>query len=196
MSRKLILPLSVVLWLYAAWVAAAPLPKHRQVANALLDDIDQATWVAQGGGNRVLYIFFDPNCPYCHQLYEKLSPLVGPENLQLRWIPVGLLAESSLPKAAAILQAQDPLAAFEQSEQDFGMSDEGPGGGISPAKRILDKTRLDLAANLSLLQGQNIGAVPVVVLRATDGQGFMFQGVPPDKTLQRVLAVVRPQSAD
>ena len=53
MSRKLILPLSVVLWLYAAWVTAAPLPKHRQIANALLDDIDQATWVSQGGGNRV-----------------------------------------------------------------------------------------------------------------------------------------------
>jgi len=194
MSRKLILPFSVVLWIYATWVAAAPLPKHRQIANALLEDIDQATWVAQGGGNRVLYIFFDANCPYCHQLYEKLSPLIEPQNLQLRWIPVALLAESSEPKAAAILQARDPLAAFEQNERDFGMRDDGPGGGISPAERILDKTQLDLAANLSLLQGQNIGVVPVVVLRATDGEGFMFQGVPPDETLRRILAVVRPQS--
>lgn len=196
MSRKLVLPLAAILWLYSAWCLAAPLPKYRQVANALLADIDQATWVTQGAGDRVLYIFFDPNCPYCHQLYEKLSPLVESEQLQLRWIPVDLLTNTSLAKAATILQASDPLAAFVNNEQDYNMSDEGPGGGVSPAEHILDQTKLDLAGNLSLLQGQNIAAVPVVVLRASDGEGFMFQGVPPDKTLQRVLAVVSQQSAE
>lgn len=196
MTRKLIMPLAALLWLYAAWAAAEPLPKYRQVANALLDDINQATWVSQGGGNRVLYIFFDPNCPYCHRLYLALSPLVKSENLQLRWIPVGMLADASLSKAAAILQARDPLAAFKDNEGDFDMSDAGPGGYISPATHILDKTRLDLATNLGLLQAQNIAAVPVVVLRANDGDGLMFQGVPPDKILRRVLEAVRSQGSE
>ncbi len=120
-----------------------------------------------------------------------LTPLIGPEDLQLRWIPVALLSESSLPKAAAILQAGDSLAAFEDNEQNYGMRDDGPGGGITPAKQVLDQTLLDLAANLGLLQEQNISVVPVTVLRATDGKGLMFQGVPPGKTLQRILAIVQ-----
>ncbi len=191
MSRKLVLLLAAALWLHAPWALGGPLPKSRQIANALLADIDQATWVSQGGGSRLLYIFFDPNCPYCHRLYEKLSPLVEPQNLQLRWIPVGLLTATSLPKAAAILQAGDPLGAFQRNEGDFNMSEEGPGGGISPATRILDKTRLDLAANLGMLQGQNIAGVPIMVLRASDGEGLMFQGVPPDQTLRRIVESVR-----
>jgi thiol:disulfide interchange protein DsbG len=194
MSRKLVLPLAAVFWFFATWASAAPLPKYRQVANDLLSEIDQTTWVAQGSGQRVLYIFFDPNCPYCHQLYEKLSPMVEAKNLQLRWIPVGMLANSSLPKAAAILQAHDPLTAFKNNEENYDMNDD-PGGGITPARQVLDKTQLDLAANLSLLQGQNIAAVPVVVMRATDGQGFMFQGVPAGDNLKRILGVVALQGA-
>lgn len=192
MSRKLILPL-VLLVLYVTSALAAPLPKFRQVANALLSDVNQAVWATQGNGHRVLYIFFDPNCPYCHELYEMLTPMIGSEDLQLRWIPVALLEESSLPKAAAILQAPDPLAAFRENEDNYGLRDDGPGGGIDPARKILDKTRLDLATNLSLLQGQNIAVVPVVVLRAIDGDGFMFEGVPPKKMLRQILGVTARQ---
>jgi thiol:disulfide interchange protein DsbG len=181
----------VLLCLHAAALSAS-LPKSRQVANALLEDIDQATWVTQGAGDRVLYIFFDPNCPYCHKLYGMLDPLVGPEHLRLRWIPVALLSSSSLPKAAAILQAPDPLAAFRENEDNYGMRDDGPGGFIAPASRIRDEVRLDIETNLSLLQGQNIAVVPVTVLCATDGQGLMFQGVPSQKVLRRILAAVRP----
>jgi thiol:disulfide interchange protein DsbG len=69
----------------------------------LLDNIGPATWVAEGKGTRVVYTFFDPDCPYCHKLYDALHPLGPKQYLKLRWIPVGMLADTSLDKAAAIL---------------------------------------------------------------------------------------------
>ncbi len=172
-------------------VQAEALTTSRAIAGHLLEDIDEATWIAEGKGNRVVYIFFDPNCPYCHKLYEALRPQMAEEDLQLRWIPVGMLTPTSQGKAAAILQAGNPLEALRYNEDNFNFSDNGPGGGITPATAITDQIRLDLAANLSLLQGQNIFAVPVVVFHATDGQGFMFQGVPAAKKLRRLLQYAR-----
>ncbi|MEJ2060996.1 MAG: thioredoxin fold domain-containing protein [Gammaproteobacteria bacterium] len=172
-------------------VQAEALPKPRVIANHLLDDIDQATWIAEGKGNRIVYIFFDPNCPYCHKLYGHLRSMVGKDDLQFRWIPVGMLTSTSLGKAAAILQSKNRLAAFYANENNFNFSDAGPGGGIKPVAVIEDKTKLDLASNLSLLQGQNLYAVPLTVFRAKDGQGLMFEGSPPPKTLHEFLQYVK-----
>lgn len=172
-------------------VQAESLSESRIKADHLLEDIDQATWIVEGKGKRVIYIFFDPDCPYCHKLYESLRPLIVGQDLQVRWIPVAMLTSTSEGKAAAILQASNPLEAFHKNEDDFGFNDSGPGGGISPASTITNKTSLDLITNLSLLQDQNLFAVPVVVFQAKDGQGFMFNGVPPEKTLHELLQYVQ-----
>ncbi|MDD4888145.1 MAG: hypothetical protein PHO64_14725, partial [Thiomonas sp.] len=81
-------------------------------AAALMRVIGEAHWVQEGAGPRIVYIFFDPNCPYSHKLYLATRAEVGKAGLQLRWIPVGQLEASSPGKAAAILSAPDPLAAF------------------------------------------------------------------------------------
>lgn len=191
-ARNLLIIILLVTGLPASPVAnAETLSTSRAIAGHLLDNIDQATWIAEGSGKRILYIFFDPDCPYCHKLYDTLRPLVAKRDLQLRWIPVGMLADTSLDKAAAILQADDPLAAFHDNEDNFGFSDSGAGGGIAPATTVSEQTRLNLAANLSLLQEQNLFVVPVAVFRANDGQGFMFHGAPPSGTLRQLLQYVK-----
>jgi len=172
-------------------VQAESLSTSRAIAGHLLDNIDQTTWIAEGKGKRIVYIFFDPDCPYCHKLYDVLRPLVAKQDLQLRWIPVAMLADTSLGKAAAILQAGNPLDALRNNEDNFNFNDNSTGGGITPAAAITDQTRLDLATNLSLLQEQNLFAVPVAVFKATDGQGFMFHGAPPAGTLRQLLQYVQ-----
>ena len=166
--------------------AAAP-----GVADRLLAQMDQATSIVQGKGNRVVWIFFDPNCPYCHRLYERLRPWVGKDNLQFRWVPVGLLTPTSEAKAAALLQAKDPLAALRQSENDFDLSAEGPGGGIAPARRIAGKTRMDLQTNLALLQGEDINGVPLMVFRRKDGGAALFIGAATPAQLAQLLGAVK-----
>ena len=79
-------------------------PEAAQAAK-LLKEIGSAYWIQEGAGPRIVYIFFDPNCPFSHKLYLATRAEVGKGGLQLRWIPVGQLEASSPGKAAAILAA-------------------------------------------------------------------------------------------
>ena len=178
----------LLLALFFTNTAAAAAPA---AADRLLAEMSQATWIAEGQGSRVVWIFFDPNCPYCHKLYERLRPWVGRDDLQLRWVPVGLLTATSEGKAAALLQGKDPRAALRQNENDFNFSAQGAGGGIAPATHIASKTRMALQANLSLLQGENIGGVPLMLFRTRAGAGELFIGAPSAARLAALLATVK-----
>ncbi|OIQ76405.1 thiol:disulfide interchange protein DsbG precursor [mine drainage metagenome] len=158
-------------------------------AEAVLAQIGKTTFIAEGKGKRVLSIFFDPNCPFCHQLYGKLRPFAGKDDLQFRWIPLGLLTPSSLPKAAAILQSPDPVEAFYKNENDYDFAANGqPGGGIEPAAVITPKVRQELATNLAIYNSQKLFGVPVVLWRKADGSADMLIGVPTDAQLKSILA--------
>lgn len=72
--------------------------------------------------------FFDPNCPSCQLLYKNLRTFIASHGLQLRWVPVAIVNATSLGKAAAILQAPDPVAALRQNEEHY--HGESYSGGI------------------------------------------------------------------
>ncbi len=166
--------------------------QNERQAEGVLAQMGKATWIAEGRGKRVLNIFFDPNCPYCHQLYGKLRAFVGKDDLQFRWIPLGMLTPTSLPKAAAILQAADPLKAFHTNENDYDFAANGqPGGGILPASVIAPKVRQELAANLAIYNSQKLFGVPVMVWKTSDGRASLFIGVPSDVQLKGMLAELR-----
>lgn len=161
-------------------------------AEGILAQIGKATFIAEGKGSRVIYIFFDPNCPFCHRLYGMLRPFVGKDDLQFRWVPLGMLTASSLPKAAAILQSPDPLLAFHKNEDDYDFAANGqPGGGIEPAATIGTKARSALAANLAIYNSQKLFGVPVVLWRKADGAAEMIVGAPDQGRLDALLAAAR-----
>ncbi|SCC92799.1 conserved exported hypothetical protein [Thiomonas sp. X19] len=176
-------------------LAALPGPAVAQSARqaeGVLAQIDKTTWIAEGQGKRALYIFFDPNCPYCHKLYGMLRADVGKDDLQFRWIPLGMLTPSSLSKAAAILQAKDPLQAFHKNENDYDFAANGqPGGGIEPATTITPKVRQELASNLAVYNGNKLFGVPVMVWTKVDGRAASLTGVPSAAELSSVLRSVR-----
>ncbi|MGC8508109.1 MAG: thioredoxin fold domain-containing protein [Thiomonas sp.] len=168
---------------------AAPLvvAQHSAGPARALADIAKATVIVEGNGQRLLTIFFDPNCPYCHALYKDLRPEVGKNGLQFRWVPVAILTPSSLTKAAALLQAADPLQAFRDNEDNWNFGDS-PGGGITPAKDVLPATRAKIDANNALLQSAGSFGVPTLLWRNTQGKVMMQVG-PPDngKALRDLL---------
>lgn len=73
-------------------------------------DLERAHWISDGKPDaaRIAYVFTDPNCPYCNQLWRDARPLVQAGQLQLRHILVGMLRPSSEGKAAAILASRHP----------------------------------------------------------------------------------------
>lgn len=157
-------------------------------ANSVLEAAPRTRWVAQGQGRHLIYIFFDPNCPYCHRLYTDVQPLIKPYDLQLRWIPVGILTATSQGKAAAILDAKDPAKALDYNETHYNMSSHS--GGI--AEDIPSaKTVARLHANAALLQRTGMSVVPTMVFRAKNGEAILVQGAPPPKDLKKILDTVR-----
>ena len=171
------------------WLPRVYAAQGLEQADAVWSQIHQATWIAEGRGTRVLYIFFDPNCPYCHQLYKMLRPFVGKADVQLRWIVLGMLTPSSLPKAAAILQAANPLQGFHTNEADYDFAANGqPGGGITPATTITPKAREELSRNLAIYRANKLFGVPVLLWRTAGGHASLLVGVPSDAELKGIIS--------
>lgn len=162
------------------------LAARQQQLSVALEGAEKASWIAEGNGAHILYVFFDPNCPYCHKLYERLRSRVGQNELQVRWIPVGILFTTSLGKAAALLEAQDPLLAFRQNEEKFTHTEHGAASETFASAA----TEKKLKQNSQLLQQIGGQSVPTILYREASGLIKVRQGAPSQKKLDAFLAQV------
>jgi len=170
-----------------AKIPGAPKPEQKgQVPATLLAEAPKSTWLRDGQSKHVVYVFFDPNCPYCHKLYEALRDAVALGEVELRWIPVGISRESSIGKAAAILEARNPIEAFHYNEHHFTF-DGGKFGGIEEETLPREETLRKLAANLALLKTAGALAVPAMLFRTRDGVARYVPGAPPTATLEEIV---------
>ena len=55
--------------------------------------MENSTWIADGKADapRIIYMFSDPNCPYCNMFWKQARPWVESGKVQLRHIMVGML---------------------------------------------------------------------------------------------------------
>jgi len=159
---------------------------RQKVAASMLADIKQATWIRDGKSAHVIYVFFDPNCPYCHTVYEMLRPQVQRGDVELRWVVVGKLMATSIGKAAAMLEARDPTEALHRNERGFSR-ETGSFGGIMEEPAPREETLRKLKANLDLLNRTGFDAVPALLFRTRDGKVDIIRGAPPAAFLEKLL---------
>lgn len=156
---------------------AQPMSKHT------LAQLKASTWVGDGNAQapRQVYVFTDPNCPYCHQFWEQSRPWVKAGKVQLRHILVGVLSDSSPGKAAAILAASDPAKALAQHESNMAT------GGIEPLKSISAELQATLLGNQALMGELGMQATPAIFY--TDAQGVLraTRGAPAQADLEKIL---------
>jgi thiol:disulfide interchange protein DsbG len=181
-----VLPASVAA--QPATQARASPAAHQLALEQVLHATKGATWIAEGNGPRLVYIFFDPNCPFCHKLYQEARPWVGRDGLQLRWIPVGILMPSSAGKAAAILEAKNPLAAFRENEEKFGSAPKF--GGIAESLPS-PETEQRLRRNAELLEQSRMPGVPAMLFREASGKIRIVDGVPSPRLLNEMWRSVK-----
>lgn len=137
---------------------------------------------------RVVYVFFDPQCPHCATLWEATKPLRG--QARFVWIPVALMGEKSVGQGAAILSATDPVAAMDQNEASV----KAQQGGIS-AMGVADAPKESVRANTKLFAGFGFGGVPAVVAKhATTGELVTIDGALPTGALAQRLGLSAPAS--
>lgn len=156
-------------------------------AGDVMQVIDKTQWIAQGNNNapHKAYIVVDPNCIFCHQLFETLQPEIAKGNLAVRWIVVGFLKPSSPGKAMAILSAKDPLTALKTNEQQFNTGEES--GGITPIAQPTKSQKSMLLTNNDFVKKFQIFQTPVIFYKTAKGQARMQAGLPHETVLQAVI---------
>jgi thiol:disulfide interchange protein DsbG len=189
-SLAILVTASLLLTIGNLTAAAAENPSkveaRQKAAASVLADIQQATWIRDGKSAHVIYVFFDPNCPYCHKVFEMLRPQVQRGEVELRWVVVGKLMSTSIGKAAAMLEAKDPTEALYRNERGFSQ-ETGSFGGIEEEPVPREDTLRKLDTNLALLKRSGFDAVPSLLFRTKDGKTDIVRGAPPAAFLEKLL---------
>ena len=160
------------------------------MANAVWGQLEKSHWIADGreGAPRTVYVFTDPNCPYCNKLWADARPWVDAGKLQLRHVMVGILTPTSAGKAAALLGATDPVAALDAHERGHVASNAKtlasgrpkPLGdeGVKPLASVPPALAAQLEANAKLMASYGLRATPALVWKDVRGGVQMRQGAP------------------
>lgn len=146
------------------------------------DSVQSTHWVADGSAKapRVVYVFTDPNCPYCNKFWADARPWVEAGKVQLRHILVGVIRPDSAGKAAAVLTSKDPAAALAAHSKLHGSGRIQPvdGRGLQPLKDIPANIRTQLATNQHAMVQLGLSATPALVWKDAQGQVHTLTGAP------------------
>lgn len=137
--------------------------------------LEASDWVAEGDphAQRIVYVFVDTRCPYCHHLWQASQPFLKKGGVQVRNILVAVIRPESMPEAADILASKDPVAAWQRNEANFGKN-VAPTG--QPPAAAVDKVR----ANTDLMQTLGFMGTPGIVWKDARGKIHVLQGMPRD----------------
>ncbi|WP_160054969.1 thioredoxin fold domain-containing protein [Oceanospirillum linum] len=119
---------------------------------------------------RVIYAFFDPNCPFCHLAWKAFQPYID-KGVEIRWIPVAFLNPESRDKAAAILQSRNPEDELTESMRLFNTEQQ-------PTAALKETSRRQLQSNMKLMQRFGIQGTPGLVWADENGELKVRSGMP------------------
>lgn len=147
-------------------------------------ELGKANWIAEGASKpkRIVYVFTDTECPYCHKLWQATQPLLAGSDVQVRQIIVAVIAPKSLTRAAAILDAPDPEAALRQHENSFGHST------IQPLASVPAATRKRIGMNIALMEKMGLHGTPTTVYKDASGKIHILSGMPSDQRMKSIFA--------
>jgi thiol:disulfide interchange protein DsbG len=171
----------------AAWsvgtLADTPAATHEAAPKAL----QGATWFVEGTAHpkHVLYALVDANCPFCHEFWQSAQSLYG-SGVQVRYLLVGILAENSPAKAAAILEAPKPAVAWDWNETHWQRLPGDLGGGIQPLSSPSPKSLAEMHRNETLAHDLGIQGTPAIIYMDKQGRLQVVQSAPDAAALRRI----------
>lgn len=162
-----------------------PLEKlvYEPQSKEMLSKLANSYWVADGSASapRIVYVFSDPNCPYCNMFWKQARPWVEAGAVQVRHVLVGMLRQDSAAKAAALLAASDPQAALQAHES------AGKASTLQGLKNIPEAIQQQLDSNLGLMAEMGAAATPAIFYQDDNGQLQQQRGAPSPEGLQQIM---------
>ena len=166
-------------------LSRAPLQKlvYAPMAKEVWGKMEKTSWIADGKANaaRTVYLFSDPNCPYCNMFWEQARPWVDSGKVQLRHIMVGIIREDSPAKSAALLSAKNPEQALNNHEK------AGKASSLKALDKIPAEIQAKLASNMALMEELGLSATPAIFYLDKDGELQQQQGAPSAEMLGEIL---------
>lgn len=147
---------------------------------AILDDVwkslESSTWIQDGKTDapRIVYVFSDPNCPYCHKFWQSARPWVESGKVQLRHIQVGVIREESRAQVATLLMSKNPEAVFQTMNTNKGKER------LKPVEKIPADIAEKIDFNQSLMGKYGFFSTPSMAWRNAKGEFKSAQGMPSD----------------
>lgn len=147
-------------------------------AGGALDQVwsraEKLSWIAEGAlkPKKTIYVFFDANCPYCHSLWTQLRTAVSEGAIQIRWLPVAILRDSSKGLAASIYESDKPTFALGQMVNRQ----------LKPSF-VSDAVNRRISHNLLALRDTGYTGVPVILAKGDDGRVTASMGLPTPQQL-------------
>jgi thiol:disulfide interchange protein DsbG len=172
-----LLALSTDMCLAGNWVATPP-----ESTAGLMQRLGRARWISSGAKltGRIVYVFIDPNCPFCNDLWKALKTARA-RDVQIRYLLVAVINADSRGKDAAILESGDPAGALERNELSFA------DGGIAPKSDIKPATSEAISANEALMQSLRIFGTPGLVYLDEHYGMKVFGGMPDAEQLRAIV---------
>ena len=138
--------------------------------------LEKATWIQDGQKNapRIVYVFSDPNCPYCHKFWQQARPWVKSGKVQLRHIQVGVIREESRAQVATLLMSKDPAAVFTDMNVNKGKKR------LKSENKIPQEIAKKIDFNQELMEKYGFFSTPSMVWRDSKGAFKSVQGMPKD----------------
>jgi len=156
---------------------------YEPLGNEMWQRLQSSTWIADGSADapRIVYMFSDPNCPFCNLFWKQARPWIDAGDVQLRHVMVGMLRPDSAGKSAALLAADDREAALNKHEA------AGKASTLEPVERIPAKVQEQLEANLALMGEMGASATPAIYYQDDAGRLQQHQGAPRPDALKQIM---------
>jgi thiol:disulfide interchange protein DsbG len=156
-------------------------------------ELEKSAYIPEGelaNPKNIVYVVFDPNCPFCHLIWTALQPYQQ-QGLQVRWVPVAYLRESSGAKGAAMLTAKDKTGALGKIMQGFGKND------AEFAKLKVDaETQKILDHNSQLMRSFRFSGTPGLVWKDKQGKVLTKHGMPRLSELPQITGMPEQPQTD
>ena len=197
MKRTLLLPIcaALIVQIYGcgekAKVEANPAPSivaQQPAATLSIESVASNTHGFNAGNvlsARKIYIFFDPQCPHCGELWKAAKPLQS--SAHFIWIPVGLLTpEKSALQSAYLLGSQNAVREMDDHEA---LLDARKGGLEVSAAQTPENAVSQVKANTEYFLRLNLDSVPFAVYQGPGGEMLTFSGALTTDALKERLGI-------
>ena len=159
---------------------------NSKLAGPAYEQASSLAWFADGSdaAPHKVYVIFDPNCIYCHVLYQQIQPLVDQGNVEIRWIPVAFRDPSSPGKAAAMLNAGSNEASSKLlAENEANFNDQTENGSLAPLTPNPSDKKVaaafnSVAQNTAFFTKYGFEGTPTILYKQADGKVMVVPGLP------------------